>query len=68
MAKTASPVGSAAPALQIGGFDGDLDRLIELWPMLVSDDRAGLLAHSEHLAALRDGASLDRATGETSSR
>ena len=36
--------------------DADLDRLIELWPMLVSDDRAALLAHAEHLVALRGGA------------
>ena len=35
--------------------EADLDRLIELWPMLVSDDRAALLAHAEHLAALRNG-------------
>ena len=53
MAETASAVCSAAPALQIGGFDADLDRLIEVWPMLVSDDRAALLAHAEHLA-MRD--------------
>ena len=33
-----------------------MDRLIELWPMLVSDDRAALLAHAEHLVALRGGA------------
>ncbi len=56
MAETASPDASAAPALQIGGFDADLDRLIEVWPTLVSDDRAALLAHAEHLAALRDDA------------
>ena len=53
MGETGSPVGGAAPALQIGGFDADLERLIELWPTLVSDDRTGLLAHAEHLAALR---------------
>ena len=45
------------------GEDADLDRLAELWPKLVSDDRLALLAQAEHLAALRDGA-----TGETSSR
>ena len=46
---------SAAPALQNGLFDDGLDRLIELWPMLVSEDRASLLAHAEHLVALRGG-------------
>lgn len=56
MAETASPDASAAPALHSGGFDADLDRLIEVWPTLVSDDRAALLAHAEHLAALRDDA------------
>ena len=40
--------------------DPDLERLNELWPMLVADDRAALLAHAEHLAALRGGATLER--------
>ena len=48
--------------------DEDLERLIELWPMLVSDDRAALLAHAEHLAALRGGAISERAACEISSR
>ena len=30
-----------------------MDRLAELWPMLSADDRAALLTHAEHLAALR---------------
>ena len=30
--------------------EADLDRLIELWPMLVADDRAALLAHAERMA------------------
>ena len=47
--------------------DADLERLVELWPMLVLDDRAALLAHAEHLAALRDGATLERAAYEISS-
>ena len=27
---------------------------VTLWPILVSDDRWALVAHAEHLAALRD--------------
>ena len=30
-----------------------LKRLAELWPMIDEDDRAALLEHAEHLAALR---------------
>ena len=30
-----------------------LKRLAELWPMIEEDDRAALLEHAEHLAALR---------------
>ncbi len=53
MAISGDSVKSAAPALQLGEFRPDLERLIELWPMLVSEDRAALLAHAEHLAAQR---------------
>ena len=67
MTETAISVSSGADSGAVGARDtlveADLDRLAELWPMLVSDDRAALLAHAEHLAALRDGT-----TGETSSR
>ena len=38
----------------VGARNDGLDRLAELWPMLSADDRAALLAHAEHLAALRD--------------
>lgn len=59
---------SAALLPRIRIDDADLDRLNELWPMLVADDRLALLAHAEHLAAVRGGASLERATGEVSFR
>ena len=39
----------------VGARDDGLERLAELWPMLSADDRLALLAHAEHLAALRDG-------------
>ena len=39
----------------VGAWDDGLDRLVELWPMLVVGDRAALLAHAEHLVALRGG-------------
>ena len=50
-AETAFSVCSAAPALQNGLFDSGLERLIELWPMLVLDDRAILLAKAKHFVA-----------------
>lgn len=68
VAKTVLPACRAAPALHSGEIDADLDRLAELWPLLVSDDRSALLAHAEHLAALRGGATWERATCEISSR
>ena len=63
MAETAISVVSGADSGAVNARDGGLKRLVELWPMLSVDDRAALLAHAEHLAALRDGA-----TGENSSR
>ena len=63
MAETAISVASGAESGAVGARNDGWDRIAELWPMLSADDRAALLAHAEHLAALRDGA-----TGETSSR
>ena len=63
MAETAISVSSGADSGAVGARDDGLDGLTELWPMLSVHDRAALLAHAEHLAALRDGA-----TGETTSR
>ena len=37
----------------IGPFDPDLERLIELWPRLIPDDRATLLDYAVQMAALR---------------
>jgi len=37
----------------VGARDDGLDRLAELWPMLSEDGRPALIAHAEHLAALR---------------
>ena len=51
-------ISSAAPALQNDQFDGELERLIELWPMLVSHDRATLLANAEHLIAQQNRGSV----------
>ena len=46
---------SAAPALQNGQFQPDLERLAELWPRLSELDRQALVDHAEHLVALRGG-------------
>ena len=51
-AETAFSIGSAAPALHSGRFDGGLNRLAELWPMLSELDRLALVDHAEHLVAL----------------
>ncbi len=53
MTETAISVASGAESGAVGARDDGLDRLAELWPMLVSDDRLALIAHAEHLAALR---------------
>ena len=66
--KTCFDVAGGTDSGAVGARDDGLDRLAKLWPMLSVDDRAALLAHAEHLAALRDGVSRDSATGETSSR
>ncbi len=63
MTETAISVARGTDSGTVGARDDGLDRLAELWPMLSADDRAALLAHAEHLVALRDGA-----TGENSSR
>ncbi|MBS0203890.1 MAG: hypothetical protein JSS49_13375 [Planctomycetes bacterium] len=55
MRETAKTRLSAARALQSGEFDADFDWLNELWQILNPDDRVALVAHAEHLAALRDG-------------
>ena len=63
-AETAFSIGSAAPALHSGRFEGGLNRLAELWPMLSELDRLALVDHAEHLVALRGGdeAVLDTVT------
>ena len=53
MAETVISVGSGTDSGTVGARDDGLDRLAELWPMLSADDRAALLTHAEHLAALR---------------
>ncbi len=55
MAETAISVASGAESGAVGARNDGLERLAELWPMLSADDRAALLAHAEHLVALRDG-------------
>ena len=55
-AETAISVASGADSGAVGARDDGLERLAELWPTLSADDRAALLAHAEHLAALRDDA------------
>lgn len=51
--KTACEAKSGADSGAVGARDDGLDRLAELWPMLSADDRKALIAHAEHLAALR---------------
>ena len=53
MAVSGDSAKSAAPALQFGEFRPDLERLVELWPMLSADDRAALLAHAEQMVGLQ---------------
>ena len=58
MAETAISVVSGAESGAVGARDDGLDRLAELWPMLSADDRLALIAHAEHLVALRDDGAI----------
>ena len=53
MAEIVISVGSGTDSGTVGARDDGLVRLAELWPMLSVDDRLALIAHAEHLAALR---------------
>ena len=66
---------SGADSGAVGARDDGLERLAELWPMLVPDDRSALLAHAEHLALCveipcerRRGVGLMEAEAELSQR